>query len=112
MIKFKMVDGATPEQVRYAVRSRRKLIGYLNLVKHQTAIRVSSRLDASVEHITRAGWQCEWLDGSVADTLSHRFWENDRAKAALYLANNQHLHDPLRVQVQVPLNSINITVTV
>lgn len=105
MIKFKMVDGKNPEDVRYAVRSSRKLIGYLNLIPHQTAQRISTYNQASIEWITKAVWECEWLDGTKDNTLNPKFEERQRWEAALFLAQHAPQHDPLRVQAQVASTS-------
>lgn len=95
MIKFKEVGHKEGETARYAVRSKRKLIGYVYCFQVQWAERKYSgdgHTTAGVEILSYngIGWGCEWLDGN--DT-GYQLWEPSRKDAAYHLATQQHQHN-------------------
>jgi hypothetical protein len=96
------------ETARFAVRSRRKLIGFVFCHQQTTAQRHTETTENSASSKivvkTTMAWGCQWLNGDM--TTIHQMRPTKR-KAAELLTNDQYNH-----LIGFPLTNVVVQVTV
>lgn len=108
MITFQEASRHQGETARFAVRSRRKLIGFVfchqQTIAERTTETTENSATSKIVVKTTMAWGCQWLNG---DTTTIYQMRPTKRKAAELLTNDQYNH-----LIGFPLTSVVVQVTV